>query len=126
MLDSEINRAINTSKDTSSSRSNQWNLNHVPLVVTDYPNLPRLERTIRHYHHILLDSNQLQQAILFLPIIAFCRPRRVHGLLISTARSPNTSDPLETFAVKLEGARPAPYGLPPTSLPAVSLVNALG
>ena len=72
LLDSEINGAINTSHGSSSpSRRHRQNLNHVPLVVIYQPNLPKLKRTIRRYHHILQDSDRLSQAFPSLPIIAF-------------------------------------------------------
>ena len=60
MLDSEITRAINTSLGSSSSlRCNRQNSNHVPLVVTYHPNLPKLEWTIRLYHHIQYYRTQI-------------------------------------------------------------------
>ena len=97
LLESEINRAINTCIDSSSSRSNWRNLNRVPLVVKYHPNLPRLEQTIRCYHHILQDLDRLRQAFPSLPIIAFCRPRNLRDLLVGAAISPNTSNPPGKF-----------------------------
>ena len=83
LLNSEINRAINTSHGSSSSSlSNRRNSNRVPLVVTCHPNLSKLERTIRSYHHILQDSDRLQQAFPSLPIIDFRRPKNLSDLLV--------------------------------------------
>ena len=83
LLDSAISWAINTSYGSSSSRSNRWNSNRIPLEVTYHPNLPKLERTIRCYHHILQDSDWLRQAFPSLPIIAYRRPRNLLDLQYS-------------------------------------------
>ena len=108
LLDSEINRAINTSTDSSSSRSNRRNSNRVPLVVTYHPNLPRLEKTIRRYHHILQDSDRLRQAFPSLPIIAFRRPRNLRDLLVRAATSPNTGNPPGNFRCEARRCKTCP------------------
>ena len=81
-------------------RSNRRNSNRVPLVVTYHPNLPRLEQTIRRYHHILQDSDRLRQPFPSLPIIAFHRWRNLRHLLVCAAISPNTSNPPGNFLCK--------------------------
>ena len=108
LLDSEINRAINTSTDSSSSRSNRRNSNRVPLVITYHPNLPRLEKTIRRYHHTLQDSDRLRQAFPSLPIIAFRRPRNLRDLLVRAAISPNTSNPPGNFRCEARRCKTCP------------------
>ena len=82
LLHSEINQAINTPYGSSYSCSNGGNSNHVPLVVKYHPKLPKLERTIRCYHHILQDSDRLRQGFPFLLIIAFRRRRNLSDLLV--------------------------------------------
>ena len=97
LLGSEINWAINTSYGSSSSLSNRRNSNRIPLVVTYQPNLPKLEWTIRHYHHIVQDSNRLQKEFPSLPIIAFWQPRNLRDVLIRTNITPKISDPPGNF-----------------------------
>ena len=121
-LISEINSAINTSHGSSSLLSNRLNSNRVALVV---PKLPKLERAIRHYQHIVHDSYRFQQAFPSLPIIAFHQPSNLPDVLVLANITPKTSDPLATFAAKLEGVRPAPYWSPQTHSPAVWLENDL-
>ena len=77
LLDFETNQAINTPEVSSPLCSNKQSLDCVTLVVTYHPHLPILERTIRCYHHILQDSEQLNKAIPSLPIIASRRPRNL-------------------------------------------------
>ena len=57
-------------------------------MVTYHPYLPMLKWTIRHYHHILQDSEQLREAIKSLPIKAFRRPRNLRDLLVHAVISP--------------------------------------
>ena len=97
LLDSEINQAINTFYGSSSLLSNRRNSNHVPLVVRHHPNLLKLKRTIRRYHHNVQDSNWLQKAFPFLPIIAFRRPRNLRDLLVCADITPKISDPPGNF-----------------------------
>ena len=108
MLDSEISRAINTSYGSSSSRSNWRNSNHVPLVVTYHPNVPKLKRTIRHYQHILQDSDRLQMAFPSSPIIAFCRPRNLRDLLVCADITPKISDPPGNFHCEARRCKTCP------------------
>ena len=82
LLDSKTNQAINTSDTSSHLRSNQQSLHRVPIVVMYHPYLPMLEQTIRHYHHILQDSEWLREAIPSLPIIAFRQPRNLRDPLV--------------------------------------------
>ena len=65
-----------------------------------HPNLPKLEWTIRHYHHILQDSDQLWQAFPSLPIIAFRRLRNLRDLLVRADFTPKRSDTLGNFCSK--------------------------
>ena len=64
--------------------------------------------TIRHYHHILQDSDRLRQAFPSLPIIAFRRPRNLRDLLVRAAISPNTSNPLGNFRCKARRCKTCP------------------
>ena len=107
-LDSEINQAINTSYGSSSSRSNRLNSNRVPLVVTYHPNLPKFERTIRRYHHILQDLDWLWKAFPFLPIIAFRSPRNLHNVLVCANITSKISDPPGNFCCKSRRCKTCP------------------
>ena len=119
LLDWESNWAINTSNNSSLLCSNHQNQNPVRLVVTYHPALPMLQWTIKHYHHILQDSEQLRKAIPSHPIITFRCPRNLRNLLVHATIS------LATFTAVLEGVRPAPYWSPQIYLSAKQLVNAL-
>ena len=73
-----------------------------------YPNLPRLERTIRHYHHILQDLDRLRQAIPSSPIIAFHRLRNIRDLLVCADISPKIRDPPGNFRCKARRCKTCP------------------
>ena len=73
-----------------------------------HPNLPKLEWTIRHYHHILQDSDRLRQAFPSLPIIAFSRPRNLRDLLVLTDTTPKRSDPSGNFRCKARRCKTCP------------------
>ena len=108
LLDCEINRAIDTSGNSSPSISNQRNSNRVPLVVTYHRNLPKLEQTIRHYHYILQDSERLREAIPSLPINAFRRPRNLRDLLVRAIISPEKSDVPGNFRCEARRCKTCP------------------
>ena len=108
LLDSEVNRAIDTPGNGGLSRSNNRNSNRVPLVVTYHPNLPKLQRTIRRYHHILQDSERLREAIPSLPIIAFRRPRNLRDLLVRAIVSPKNSDVPGNFRCEARRCKTCP------------------
>ena len=106
--DLEINRAIDTSSDSSLVHSDGQNSNRVPLVVTYYPNLPKLKQIIRRYHHILQESERLREAIPSLPVIAFRRPRNLGDFLVRSAIPPQTRDSPENFCFEARRCRTCP------------------
>ena len=81
LLDSEINQAIIIHFMTAAlCAAIGRNSNQVPLVVTYHPNLPKLERTFRYYHHIQQDSDRLWEAFPSLPMIGFSWLRNLRDL----------------------------------------------
>ena len=108
LLDSEINRTINTSNNSSLLCSNQPNQNHMPLVVMYHPTLPMLKRTIRRYHHILQDSERLREAIPSLPTIAFHHPKNVHNLLVCAIISSDMNNVSGNFCCDAERCKTCP------------------
>ena len=125
LLNSEINQTINTSDGGSFSRSNRRNSNLVLLVLTHHPSLPKLERTITHYHHILQNSDQLWQAFPSFPIIAFRRPRNLPDLLVHSDITPKTSNLPGNFRYDARRCMTCPILVTPTHSPALWLENAL-
>ena len=83
LLDTEIHRAINASKEDSLLRGNRGGAEQrIPLVVMYYPSMKFLARTTRH-HQITLRSSERLNAIFNLPpIIAFRRPKNLKDILI--------------------------------------------
>ena len=108
LLDLEINHAISMPDHSRLSHSDRRNLDHVPLIVTYHPNLPRLECTIRHYHHILQDSDRLKHSIPSFLIIAFRRPRNLRDLLVHANISPKARDPPGNFRCKARRCKTCP------------------
>ena len=65
--------------------------------------------TIRHYHHILQDSDRLRQKFPSLPIIAFHRPRNLRDLLVRITISLKKSDPSGNFRCVARKRKTCPY-----------------
>ena len=118
LLDSEINRAINTSYGSSSSRSNRRNSNRVPLVVTYRRNLPKLKRTIRRYTTFYSTWIGFKRHFHLGPSLLSSDSETYAIYWYAPILLPKSVIPSATIAAKLVGARPAPYWLPPTRSPA--------
>ena len=83
LLDTEIHRAINVSREDSLLCGNRGRAEkRIPLVVTYHPSMNFLARTTRQHQITLRSSERLIAIFNLQPIIAFRRPKNVKDLLV--------------------------------------------
>ncbi len=84
VVDLQIDRAASLTSERAlqpSGRQEQT-VSRVPLVVSFYPGLPRLNRILRRHLPVLHISERLQQAIPEAPLLSFRRPPNLRDMLV--------------------------------------------
>ena len=65
------------------------NTERVPLVVTYYPQLPKLQEILRRHLPTLHVSKTMREAVPLPPLVAYCRPKNLRDLLTRATLKPS-------------------------------------